>query len=188
VTGLELEFRKLKRSDAYEFAKWGKHEDPRFFQYNFPYTRKAEFDVWYFSKQKWITKKVYGLFLEDYPLGFITLKNIKWLSRSAELGIAVDPNHISEGFGTELIKRFLSHVFEKYPIDTMYLRVAHFNHRAQKSYLKIGFKKIKEVVEPFEEQSFRDLIMEKYSDQFDVTEGVLYTTFHVMAIKKDEII
>jgi len=183
---VELEFRKLTRKDAYEFSKWGKHEDPRFFQYNFPYTHRVEFDAWYFSKQRWITRKVYGLFLEDYPIGFVTLKHINWFRRSAELGIAIDPNHVSEGFGTVLLKRYLSYVFEHYPLDTMKLRVAHFNHRAQKSYEKIGFKKVKEVVEPFEEQSFKDLVLSKYPDQFDVVDGVLMTTFTIMIFKKEQ--
>lgn len=182
---MELVFRKLRRKDAYEFAKWGKHEDPRFYQYNFPYTHKEEFDAWYFSKQKLISKKVFGLFLEDYPIGFITLKNINWFKRRAELGVAVDPNHISEGFGQVLINRFLTHVFTHYPIDTMQLRVAHFNTRAQRSYQKIGFKPVKHIVEPFEEQSFRQIIIEKYPDQFDLIDDILFTTFYVMEIKKE---
>ncbi|HAS72819.1 MAG TPA: N-acetyltransferase [Clostridiales bacterium UBA8960] len=183
---MELEFRKLRRQDAYEFVKWGRHEDPRFYQYNFPYTKKEEFDVWYYSKQKLLSKKVYGLFLEDYPLGFITLKNINWFSKRAELGVAVDPNHISEGFGTELIKRFLDYVFSHFPIDTMQLRVAHFNQRAQKSYEKIGFKFVKQIVEPFEEQSFRTMIIERYPEQFDLIGDLLFTTFYVMEIKKED--
>jgi RimJ/RimL family protein N-acetyltransferase len=182
-----LEFRKFKRSDIYAFEKWGAHEDPRFFQYNFPFRYKEEFDGWYDSKQKWIRKKVYGLFIDDYPLGFVTLKNIKWLKRRAELGIAVDPNYLSEGFGTEMLKRYLEYVFEHYPIEEMQLRVSHFNKRAQKSYEKIGFKKIKEVIEPFEEQSFKDVILEKYPDQFQMIRGVLYTTFYVMVFNKNQL-
>ena len=183
---MNLEFRKLKRTDAYEFSRWGKHQDPRFFQYNFPYTQKAEFDAWYASKQRWLTKKVYGLFIEDYPIGFITLKHIRWIKKRAELGVAVDPNHMSEGFGSEMIRRFLTYVFNQYPIETMRLRVAHFNKRAQKSYEKIGFIKVAEVVEPFEEQSFKDIVFERYPDQFDLVDGVLYTHFYVMEIKKSD--
>lgn len=170
----------------YAFEKWGSHTDPRFYQYNFPFTHKFEFDSWYYSKQKLISKKVYGLFLEDYPLGFITLKHINWFKRSAELGVAVDPNYLSEGFGTELIKRFLDYVFKHFPIKTMTLRVALFNKRAQKSYEKIGFTIVKEVYEPFEEQGFKDILMEKYPENFDCIEGTVYTTFYVMSISKSK--
>jgi RimJ/RimL family protein N-acetyltransferase len=186
VRFLELIFRKIRRKDVYQFENWGKHHDPRFFQYNFPYTHQAEFDAWYFSKQHWFARKVYGLFLEDYPLGFITLKRIRWLRRSAELGIAIDPSHISEGFGTELMKRFLFYVFTQYPIETMTLRVAHFNVRAQKSYAKIGFKVIEDLLEPFEEQGFKDEIIEAYPEQFQVVDGILYTLFFKMAIHKHD--
>ncbi|MDH8679221.1 GNAT family N-acetyltransferase [Fusibacter bizertensis] len=185
---MKLEFRKLRRDDAYKFIRWGKHEDPRFYQYNFPFDHKGEFDAWYFSKQKLIRKKVYGLFLADYPLGFITLKHIKWFQRKAELGIAIDPNYISEGFGSELLRQYLNYVFGHYPIDTMSLRVAHFNKRAQKSYEKIGFIKIKEIFEPFEEQGFKDVIMTKYPDQFSMIDGTLYTTFYVMEFHKNQMI
>ena len=182
---MELEFRKLKRQDTYGFSKWGKHEDPRFYHYNFPYRYKAEYDAWYFSKQKLLSRKVFGLFLEDYPIGFITLKHMNFFLRRAELGIAIDPNRMSEGFGTELIRRFLEYVFNHYPIDKMRLKVAHFNKRAQKSYEKIGFVRIKTVREPFEEQGYKDIIFAKYPEQFDLDDGVLYTTFYVMEYHKD---
>lgn len=184
---LSVEFRKLKRRDTYEFKRWGKHEDPRFFQYNFPYTRDEEFDAWYFMKQRLIFRKVYGLFIDNYPVGFVTLKHINWLKKTAELGVAIDPNRLGEGYGTELITRYLDYVFEHYPIETMKLKVAHFNIRAQKSYEKIGFQKVREVVEPFEEQSFKEIVKEKFPDQFDIIEGELYTTFYVMEIKKNQI-
>ena len=183
---MSAEFRKLRRQDTYEFKRWGKHEDPRFFQYNFPYTRKEEFDAWYFTKQRLIVRKVYGLFIDDYPIGFITLKHINWFKKTAELGVAIDPNRVGQGYGTELIKQYLDYVFEHYPIDTMRLKVAHFNHRAQKSYEKVGFQKVKEVVEPFEEQSFKEIVKEKYPDQFDMIGGELYTTFYVMEIRKNQ--
>lgn len=182
---MDLVFRKIKREDVYQFEKWGKHTDPRFFQYNFPYIDRDEFDAWYFAKQKWVTRKVYGLFLEEYPLAFVTLKHIKWFRKTAELGIAVDPNYLSEGFGTELLKRFLSYVFEVYPLDKMTLRVAHFNVRAQKSYAKIGFELTEKRMEAFEEQGFKDLIMEQFPKLFEEIDGVLYTEFHVMAITKE---
>ena len=183
---MSLEFRKMKREDVYAFEKWGSHTDPRFYQYNFPFKYKVEFDAWYYSKQKLISKKVYGLFLEDYPLGFITLKHIHWLKRTAELGVAVDPNYLSEGFGTEMIKRFLAYVFDRFPIDTMTLRVAKFNKRAQKSYEKIGFEIVSERYEPFEEQGFKDILMEKYPELFDLVDGTLFTTFYLMSIHKSK--
>lgn len=182
---MALVFRKITKKDVYQFEKWGKHSDPRFFQYNFPYNDPGEFEAWYHAKQKWVTRKVFGLFLEEYPLAFVTLKHIKWFRKTAELGIAVDPNYLSEGFGTELLKRFLNHVFSTYPFESMTLRVAHFNHRAQKSYEKVGFEVVERRLEPFEEQGFKDLVLAQYPEQFDTIDGTLYTTFYVMRISKE---
>lgn len=183
---MKLEFRKMQLKDVYQFEQWGFHTDPRFFQYNFPYIESWEFKAWYQAKQKWLTRKVYGLFIEDYPLGFVTLKHINWFMRRAELGIAIDPNHLSEGFGTELLKRFLNHVFTKFPIKTMTLRVAAFNHRARKSYEKIGFEVKTVRKEPFEEQTYKEEILAKYPDLFELVEGVLVTEFIIMTIDQND--
>lgn len=181
---MALCFRKMKQEDVYGFKNWGAHSDPRFFQYNFIYHTDDDLKAWYKSKQRWITRKVYALFFEDHVLGFVTLKHINWFTKSAELGIAIDPAHVSEGYGTFLLKAFLSHVFAHFPIETMTLRVAHFNTRAQKSYEKVGFVKQGEVEEPFEEQGYKELIMKHYPDLFCMRDEVLYTTFYKMAIDK----
>ncbi len=180
------EFRKLKRRDVYQFAKWGRHEDPRFYQYNFPFNSEDEFDDWYSMKQRWIQRKVYGLFVGEHPVSFVTLKNIKWLKRQAELGIAVDPNFLCEGYGTQTLKAYLEYVFEHFPIDTMFLRVAVFNLRAQRSYQKAGFVEVERRIEVFEEQGYKDLILQDYKDQFQIIRGELCTEFIIMAIKKKD--
>jgi len=124
-------FRKLKLADAYKFRHWGTHEDVRFFQYNFPFDDEADYIYWYLTKQRLLIRKIYGLFdTEDQPVGFITLKHIRWTRRSAELGIAIDPDHLSVGLGRNLIDAFLNHIFTHYPIHKLQLRVAEFNTRA----------------------------------------------------------
>lgn len=180
------EFRKLKRRDVYQFAKWGRHEDPRFYQYNFPFESEEEFDDWFSMKQRWIQRKVYGLFVDDFPVSFVTLKNINWFKKRAELGIAVDPNHLNEGYGTTSLKAYLDYVFTHFPIETMVLRVAAFNERAQRSYGKVGFREIDRRIEVFEEQGFKDLILQTYEDQFDLIHGELCTDFIIMAINKKD--
>ena len=178
-------FRKIRFSDAMKFSKWGKHDDVRFYQYNFPFEEKIEYEQWFFFKQKLIRKKIYGLFdTENNPVGFITLKNIKWFKRSAEMGIAINPDQLGEGLGRVLIKAYLAYIFKTYPINTMRLRVATFNVRAQKCYQSCGFSNITKRVEPFEEQSFKMEIMAMYPDQFYIKNNILYTDFFVMEIDK----
>ncbi len=182
---LTLEFRKMKLKDVYQFRHWGVHQDLRFYQYNFNEHDTADLYTWFRVKQRLLFRKVYGLFLEEYPLGFVTLKHIRLLKGTAELGIAVDPNYLSEGFGTELLKRFLTYVFTHFPIRTMTLRVAHFNERAKKSYEKVGFVKVSEKSEPYEEQRFKEVLLTQYPELFTEKDGLLYTTFIKMAIEKE---
>lgn len=183
---METTFRKMQLKDVYAFKKWGAHSDPRFFQYNFIYHNDDDLYAWYKAKQRWIFRKVYGLFIDDYTLGFVTLKQINWFTKTAELGIAIDPNYVSEGYGTILLHEFLKYVFKSYPIETLTLRVAHFNIRAQKSYEKVGFRKIATCEEVFEEQAYKEIIMDRYPDLFCLREGMLYTTFYKMAIHKND--
>lgn len=185
---MEIVFRKFKLEDVYAFKKWGAHSDPRFFQYNFIYHNDEDLTAWYRAKQRLFFRKVYGLFIDDYPLGFVTLKHFNWFVQSAELGIALDPNYLSEGYGTLLLNEFLRYVFNTYPLKTMTLRVAHFNQRAQKSYQKVGFVKIGESDEPYEEQGYKELLMDRYPNLFTLREGILYTTFYKMSIHRDKII
>jgi RimJ/RimL family protein N-acetyltransferase len=182
---MEVTFRKIQKEDMRRFKDWGKHDDPRFFQYNFGYDSQMEYDAWYYSKQRWIFRKVYGLFLDDHPVGFITLKHINYFKKTAELGIAVDPNHLSKGYGTKMLRMYLDHVFERFPIEEMHLKVSYFNTRAQKSYSKVGFRQVAESYEPFEEQGYKDLIMDRFPQQFDLIEGTLYTRFIKMKIDKN---
>ncbi len=177
-------FRKFKREDVYQFAKWGEHSDPRFYQYNFPFETKAEFDDWYEMKQKWIFRKVYGLFLDDYPLGFITIKNINWFKKQAELGIAIDPNHLNEGYGAQLLEAYLEYVFRVYPIEKMALRVAVFNERAKACYEKVGFREVRRQIEVFEEQGYKDIVLDAYPDLFQLVYGELCTEFITMVVEK----
>jgi len=179
-------FRKIRLSDAIKFSKWGKHDDIRFYQYNFPFEEKYEYEQWFFFKQRLISKKIYGLYdTADNPVGFITLKNIKWLKRRAELGVAINPDRLGEGLGRKLIEAYLAYVFKTYPINTMRLRVATFNVRAQKCYEACGFTTITQRREPFEEQSFKMEIMAEFPDQFYLKHNILYTDFFVMEIDKE---
>lgn len=182
---MNLEFRKLKKDDVYQFLKWGRHDDPRFYHYHFPFYDKESFEDWFHMKQKLFTRKVYGLFDDGELVSFVTLKKINFFNQSAELGISVDPNKISKGYGESTLKYFLEYVFKHYPIKKMRLRVSEFNHRARKCYEKVGFRKVIERVELFEEQSFKELIIDAFPEQFELRDGRLYTRFVIMEIEKN---
>jgi RimJ/RimL family protein N-acetyltransferase len=97
------------------------------------------------------------------------------------MGIVFDPNHLSEGYGSEGMKAIFKEFFDVLHLDRLYLRVAKFNKRAQTSYLKVGFKIFKEEEEAFENQLLNDLL-DKLYDDFFMTDDVMYADYIFMEI------
>ena len=86
-----LKVKALEPRDVLQMIKWGKHEDIRLLHYNFQYTEISECYQWYHSKNKFLRKYIFGIYTEDILVGYITLKNINWLLRKAEMGIVLVP-------------------------------------------------------------------------------------------------
>ncbi len=179
---------KLTREDVPKMIVWGKHTDPRFYHYNFDISTQRGFDLWYKSKKKIFSRKIYKVeTMDELMVGFITIKNIKWSTKSAEMGIVFDPNHLSEGYGSEGMKAIFDEFFEVLNMERLYLRVAKFNKRAQASYLKVGFKVFKEEAESFENQLLNDLLCKKYDDFFMVGDEMWADYIFMEMTKKDYI-
>ena len=80
--------------------------------------------------------------LEDNKLiGTIGLEHIHWVERSAVLGIFIgDKDFRSKGYGTEAIKLLLEYGFKYLNLHSIRLDLLSVNERANKCYLKCGFK------------------------------------------------
>jgi len=177
---------KLTPSDVPKMMTWGKHYDPRFYHYNFDLTTKHGFDLWYKSKRKIFYRRIYKVEDEQKVMvGFITIKNIKWSTRTAEMGIVFDPNRLSNGYGTEGMLAIFEEFFENMKMYRLYLRVATFNERAYKSYIKAGFKEYLRQSEPFENQQLNDLLNQQFDD-FHMIDNQLYTQYVYMHITKEQ--
>ncbi|MEC9293722.1 MAG: GNAT family N-acetyltransferase [Chloroflexota bacterium] len=58
-----------------------------------------------------------------------------------ELGIMIgDRNYWSKGYGTDVVKTAVNHIFQTTELDRVYLHTLTSNYRAQKSFAKAGFK------------------------------------------------
>ncbi len=177
---------KLTRDDVHKMMAWGKHHDPRFYHYNFDLSTERGFDMWYKSKKKLFSRKIYKVETSEHVMvGFVTIKNIKWSTRTAEMGIVFDPNHLSEGYGSEGMKEIFKEFFDELHMERLYLRVAKFNKRAQVSYLKVGFKIYKEEEEVFENQLINDLLI-KCCDDFFMLDDEMYTDYISMELTKKD--
>lgn len=74
-------------------------------------------------------------------LGSISLKDIDWINRSAELGIFIgDKEFRGKGYGTEAIQLLLDYGFRYLNLNSVKLTLLAVNERAYNCYLKCGFK------------------------------------------------
>lgn len=74
-------------------------------------------------------------------LGAISLKDIDWVNRSAELGIFIgDKEFRNKGYGTEAINLLLEYGFKYINLNSIKLSLLDVNERAHKCYLNCGFK------------------------------------------------
>ena len=79
-------------------------------------------------------------------IGNVMFYDIDLRSKRAELGIMIgDKDYWGQGYGTETVGLLLDHMFGAYPFDRIYLHTLTWNHRAQKSFQKSGFKEVRPV-------------------------------------------
>ncbi|WP_430884462.1 GNAT family N-acetyltransferase [Fusibacter sp. JL216-2] len=182
-----VRLRPFKLGDTEALTRWGTHDDPRFYQYNFPYCRSSDLERWYAAKKVFFKRWIYAIEVNYRVVGYITLKNISWMQKKGEMGIAIDPNYLGRGIGTRAICLYLHRVFRNFIIDEIHLKTAEFNTRAITCYENIGFEHIEKKREPFEEQSFRKDILREYPD-FDHDKKNLYVNYCYMKISKSAFI
>ena len=78
---------------------------------------------------------------ENKLIGNVSLEEIDRTNRSAVLGIFIgDKEYLNNGYGTEAIQLILEYGFKYMNLHSINLTVMEFNKRAQKCYIKCGFK------------------------------------------------
>jgi RimJ/RimL family protein N-acetyltransferase len=79
----------------------------------------------------------------DKLIGVCGLMDIDSINQTAEAGIFIgDKNYWGLGYGTEALSLLLDYAFKALSLHNVMLKVYGYNHRARKSYEKIGFKRI----------------------------------------------
>ena len=80
---------------------------------------------------------------ENKLIGGTGLLSIDWTSRSAITGISIyNPECWGKGYGQESLDLLLSFAFRNLNLNRVELDTFDFNKRAQKCYLKVGFKEV----------------------------------------------
>lgn len=181
-----LVLRPMLLEDVKQMNGWRFHEDPWFYHYNFDCQNKSDHKIWLKSKRVLWTRDIFALFLDTRLIGFITIKNYNWLSRTAEMGISMDLNYVNKGYGAQGLKLYLDYVFSHTFFKRITLRVVSFNKRAIKAYEKAGFRKKKKTYIPYEEQRYASDIMKEYPSA-DYIEGEVYAFYYFMAVEKGNV-
>ncbi len=74
-------------------------------------------------------------------LGMVSAYNIDASGRTGELGIYIGEKGLwSRGLGTDALITFLRHCFANLGFESIYLHTYESNVRAQRSYLRVGFR------------------------------------------------
>lgn len=107
--------------------------------------------------------------LDGQHIGNVMFYDIDLRSGQAELGIMIgEKDYWSRGYGTETVGLLLDHMFEEYPFNRVYLHTLVWNHRAQKSFHRSGFRDIAPV-----RKSGRDFIkMEIWRHEWEATRTI----------------
>lgn len=179
----------LKPEDMPGFLKWGHHRDLRFLHYNFPDLPESQLMDWYYAKKTPFFRWLYvAKDSEGRLLGYMTVKHINRLFRKAELGIVFDPGRLGQGYGTQAMVLFLRRYFGERNMLELRLRVATFNHRAQRAYEKAGFEVYGTRKEAFEEQGRNFELILHHPEDFSMERGTLKTEFYLMRLTRDRFI
>jgi RimJ/RimL family protein N-acetyltransferase len=86
-----------------------------------------------------------------------------------ELGIMIgDRDYWSQGYGTDVVKTALAHIFTTTELERVYLHTLSTNFRAQKSFTKSGFKPLRDV----RRDGYEFILMEIWRKEWEVANPV----------------
>lgn len=167
--------------------QWGVHSNKLLLDYNISELSPKQLSIWYSYRSKNIRTSYFAVFnSEDIMVGYIGLKDINILKRTAYLGIAFDPNYLENGYGTDALKVLLSHFFKDLKMKTMFLEVNAFNDRAIALYKRAGFKNEGEFLVEFEvsPEELEGLDIINDTDYFIFSDGKLLSRILRMRLDK----
>lgn len=124
-----------------QLVKW--MNDPRLTKWlgpRFPISL-AEQEIWYERLTHDKTKS--KLFIEDKggtAIGLISLMELDWRNRTAELGIYIgEHEYLARGFGRDAVLTLLRFAFRELGLHRIYLSVFEENRRAIRTFQRSGF-------------------------------------------------
>lgn len=184
INNEKIFIKKLELKDAFEIKKWGSHNNELLIDYDLGKFNLENLKIWYSTKKTNILNKYFAIYINNKMIGYIGIKEINYLKKSSVLGLVLDPNFVSKGYGFKIMRLFFKYYFEELKMKSMSLDVNEFNERAIKLYEKLGFKYFTEYLAPFENQyiDFQDEKYKKYKDNFVIHDEIIYSRIYTMKL------
>lgn len=142
-----LKLRELEREDVKKINKW-RNDSNLIACLGAPYRFINEdvdidwYDKYLGSRNNSVRCVIYDTDSSEEVLGLISLLNINYINRTAELHIMIgDSKNHGKGIGTFAVKLMISHAFNNLNLRRIELGVLENNVPAIKLYEKIGFVK-----------------------------------------------
>lgn len=159
----EIQVVPLEEKHVLDFLSWTDYEDPLFAMYNFSEDEDTVGD-WFRWKTKGRRDRYFAILMEGRAAGYMGLKGISRITRSAELGIILDRAVIDGGVGREAITWLLNHGFFNLNLERIFLEVLPWNERAIHLYESLGFEALVPVYRPVElsRQELMDTAFDPY--------------------------
>ena len=145
LNGDKIRLRAVERSDLPRFVAWLNDPEVRQGISIYQPMSQAQEEGWYESTLKQPVQEQPLAIEIDTPQGWtaignISLMNLNWHARSAEVGIFIgEKQHWSQGYGRKAMELMLEHAFLSINLYRIFLRVFETNPRAIRSYEKAGF-------------------------------------------------
>ena len=146
IVGRNVRLRAVAKDDLPRFVEWFSDPDVRrFLDMYLPFSLAQE-ERWFEDLlERMERREVVMLTIEakdhDAQIGNISLFDINWKDRHAELGITIgDKDYWSQGYGTDAIRTILELAFDQMNLHRVVLRVHADNARAIRAYEKVGFQ------------------------------------------------
>jgi len=174
IVGEKVRLRAIERDDLPRFVEW--FSDPevrRYLDMYLPFSLAQE-ERWFEQLQERMEKQeLVMLTIETSAgthIGNISLFDINWKNRHAELGITIgEKDHWGQGYGSDSIRTMLRLAFGEMNLHRVFLRVHADNARGIHCYQKVGFQKegtLRESV--FREGAYHDtFVMSILESEFD---------------------
>lgn len=179
--------RDLEFKDALFLRKWGSFDDPILYGYNYADLTDSEIRYWYNSKRFPFRAQYYvAINNKGHMIGYMGMKEINRFTQSSKLGIVLDPNYVSKGYGTRLLRDFLDYYFNELKMTRMILEVNRWNKRAISLYEKMGFKEYATSFQRFENQKIdlEDPSYARVRDCFEIRNGRIYNEIIKMSLSR----